>query len=175
MRSVGQGFLDGAGEEGAVEPADEGGGVFGGLDLAELGGDVHLGVPVAEVMHTAGRASGIRLADGRSITARRALRAPAPGDWKQAALDKMTSLVAVRRVGSEALADPGPEGALARAEAALARDDLAAAAVALGALSADAVLGGWMSDAKRRLEAERHLGEMSARAIALSSAHMTAK
>lgn len=41
--------------------------------LKELGGEVHLNAPVAEVMHSAGNASGIRLADGRTITARRAV------------------------------------------------------------------------------------------------------
>ena len=41
--------------------------------LEELGGEVHLNAPVAEVIHSAGSASGIRLADGRTITARRAV------------------------------------------------------------------------------------------------------
>jgi phytoene dehydrogenase-like protein len=41
--------------------------------LGELGGEVHLNAPVAEVIRSAGSASGIRLADGRSITARRAV------------------------------------------------------------------------------------------------------
>lgn len=41
--------------------------------LKELGGEIHLDAPVAEVIHSAGIASGIRLADGRSITARRAV------------------------------------------------------------------------------------------------------
>ena len=41
--------------------------------LGELGGELHLGMPVAEVIHAAGSASGIRLADGRNITARRAV------------------------------------------------------------------------------------------------------
>lgn len=41
--------------------------------LRELGGEVHLTAPVAEVIHSAGSASGIRLADGRTITARRAV------------------------------------------------------------------------------------------------------
>lgn len=41
--------------------------------LRELGGEIHLGAPVAEVIQSAGSASGIRLADGRSITARRAV------------------------------------------------------------------------------------------------------
>jgi uroporphyrinogen-III synthase len=100
---------------------------------------------------------------------RRALRPAAAGDWKQAALDKVTSLVTVRRVGSEALADPGPLGALARAEAALAKDDLAGAVAALGLIAADAVLAPWLEDAKRRLEAEKRLAEMSARALALSA------
>jgi len=41
--------------------------------LKELGGEVHLNTPAAEVIHSAGSASGIRLADGRSIAARRAV------------------------------------------------------------------------------------------------------
>lgn len=41
--------------------------------LGALGGEIHLGAPVSEVLHAAGRASGIRLADGRSIAARRAV------------------------------------------------------------------------------------------------------
>lgn len=41
--------------------------------LRELGGEIHLGAPVAEVVQSAGSASGIRLADGRSITASRAV------------------------------------------------------------------------------------------------------
>ncbi len=41
--------------------------------LAELGGRLQLNVPVEEVLHEGGGASGIRLADGRIITARRAV------------------------------------------------------------------------------------------------------
>lgn len=41
--------------------------------LKELGGELHLAAPVAEVIHSAGSASGIRLADGRTIAARRAV------------------------------------------------------------------------------------------------------
>jgi phytoene dehydrogenase-like protein len=41
--------------------------------LKELGGEIHLGAAVAEVTQSAGRVDGIRLADGRSITARRAV------------------------------------------------------------------------------------------------------
>jgi phytoene dehydrogenase-like protein len=41
--------------------------------LQELGGELHLGTPVAEVMQSAGSTSGIRLADGRVIGARRAV------------------------------------------------------------------------------------------------------
>ena len=41
--------------------------------LRELGGEIHLDSAVAEVIQSAGSASGIRLADGRSITASRAV------------------------------------------------------------------------------------------------------
>lgn len=41
--------------------------------LAELGGELHLDQPVSEVIHSAASASGIRLADGRSIMAKRAV------------------------------------------------------------------------------------------------------
>lgn len=41
--------------------------------LAELRGEIHLNAPVEEVMQSAGSASGIRLADGRVIAARRAV------------------------------------------------------------------------------------------------------
>jgi len=41
--------------------------------LKELGGEIHLNAPVAEVTRAGGKATGIRLADGRSITARRAV------------------------------------------------------------------------------------------------------
>jgi phytoene dehydrogenase-like protein len=41
--------------------------------LKELGGEIHLGAAVAEVLYSAGSASGIRLADGRTIAARRAV------------------------------------------------------------------------------------------------------
>ncbi|MCA3561584.1 MAG: NAD(P)/FAD-dependent oxidoreductase [Aestuariivirga sp.] len=41
--------------------------------LKELGGELHLDAPVAEVIQSAGSASGIRLANGRTITARRAV------------------------------------------------------------------------------------------------------
>ena len=40
--------------------------------LKELGGEVHINAPVAEVVHSAGSANGVRLADGQTITARRA-------------------------------------------------------------------------------------------------------
>ncbi|WP_421696699.1 phytoene desaturase family protein [Aestuariivirga sp.] len=41
--------------------------------LAELGGEVHLGQPVAEVLQTGKSASGIKLANGRIIEAKRAV------------------------------------------------------------------------------------------------------
>jgi len=41
--------------------------------LKELGGEIHLNSPVAEVMRQGGEARGIRLADGRTIVAKRAV------------------------------------------------------------------------------------------------------
>jgi phytoene dehydrogenase-like protein len=41
--------------------------------LKVLGGEIHLDAPVAEIVQSSGSASGIRLADGRSIHARRAV------------------------------------------------------------------------------------------------------
>ena len=80
---------------------------------------------------------------------------------------RLSTLVTVRRVGE--VAGESAASALSRAEAALARGDLAEAAKQLGALTgpARAAAEGWLADARARLVTEAALAELERAALGL--------
>jgi hypothetical protein len=87
--------------------------------------------------------------------------------WVERALNRLSSLVTIRRTGERAIAAGGTDGALAGAEQALAANDLAAAIQAMETLkppAADAAAG-WLGDARARMTAERLLATLQTRAI----------
>lgn len=92
--------------------------------------------------------------------------------WVENALNRLSSLVSVRRKGDTAVAAGGADAALAGAERALAAGDLAAAVQALETLgpSGAAAAAGWLGDAHARMTAERLLATLQARAISLLAA-----
>ena len=92
--------------------------------------------------------------------------------WFENAVNRVSSLVSVRRKGEAAVAGGGSDAALAGAEGALAAGDLAAAIQALGTLEAPAAdaAAGWLGDARARLTAERLFATLQARAISLLAA-----
>jgi hypothetical protein len=97
----------------------------------------------------------------------------AEGDgWTDKVVDRLASLVTIRRTGPSAIANEGVDGILARAEAALFGGDLRSAVKAMEELSgapAEAAAD-WLQLARSRLEAERLLAALQQRAIARLSA-----
>ena len=92
--------------------------------------------------------------------------------WTDKVIDRLASLVSVRRVGPAAIASGGVDGILARAETALAGGDLAGAVDALQGLTgapAEAAQE-WLALARTRLDAEKLLVTLQQRAIARLSA-----
>ena len=92
---------------------------------------------------------------------------PVEQDWWRQTLDRLASLVTLRREGGEA-AGTSSAAIVARAEAALAQGDLA------GAVSeAEQLQGGpadqaanWLADAKARLAADKAVSELTAHVVA---------
>jgi hypothetical protein len=92
--------------------------------------------------------------------------------WVERAVNRLSSLVTIRRTGERAIAAGGTDGALAGAEQALAANDLPAAIQAMETLeppAADAAAG-WLGDARARMTAERLLATLQTRAISLLAA-----
>lgn len=92
--------------------------------------------------------------------------------WTDKVVDRLASLVTIRRTGPSAMANPGVDGILARAEATLFGGDLSSAVKAMEELSgppAEAAAD-WLQLARSRLEAERLLATLQQRAIARLSA-----
>ncbi len=89
------------------------------------------------------------------------------GDWVGKTLQKVSEIVTVRPVGLVEGDDPG--AVLARAEVKLEAGDLDAAVAELDALTGAAAEGaaGWRQQATARLEAEKALGLLAARAATL--------
>lgn len=90
-------------------------------------------------------------------------------DWVDKALSRVTSLVSVRKTGTEAMADQGTDGAIAKAEAALELGDVAAAATALNGLEGPAAEAAapWLAEAQKRLDAMSALAALRQGAISL--------
>ncbi len=87
--------------------------------------------------------------------------APPPA-WWQRAIDKLSHLVTIRRVGGNAADSASPDGKLAAAEAALAKGDLAAALQALDGIAAQGELAAWKTDAQTRLQLQAALEAFTA-------------
>jgi hypothetical protein len=90
--------------------------------------------------------------------------APESDGWGAQLMNRLRSLVVVRRVGSSAAGTSDPvEGGIARAETALASGDLAAAVKAVEVLpNANAPpTQPWLADARRRLAAEQGLARLT--------------
>jgi uroporphyrinogen-III synthase len=91
---------------------------------------------------------------------RASVEAETGGDWLDRVWARLRTLVTIRRTG-EVQGDT-PRARIARAEAALARNDLAAAVNEIEALPAQAKRPAekWLQDARARLEAESALAEL---------------
>lgn len=92
--------------------------------------------------------------------------------WTDRVVDRLASLVTVRRTGPSAMANEGVDGILARAESAVFGGDLQTAVKALEELRgppAEAAAD-WLQRARSRLEAERLLGTLQQRALVRLSA-----
>ena len=88
--------------------------------------------------------------------------------WTDRVMDRLASLVSIRRVGSYAIAAGGVGGIVAQAEAALQGGDLQAAVTALEQLDGAPAQAAsdWLQDARARLTANRVLASLQQRAIA---------
>ena len=98
----------------------------------------------------------------------RATPVTAGDSWRDRVVDRLASLVVVRRTGPEAIAAGGVDGIAAQAETALQGGDLQAAVTALERLegaSAQAAAD-WLRQARARLAADRALADLQQRAIA---------
>ena len=94
------------------------------------------------------------------------MRAAPPQDdgWGAQIMNRLRSLVVVRRIGSNAADTTDPvEGGVARAETALASGDLAGAVKAVEALPAATAkpAQSWLADARQRLAAEQGLARLT--------------
>jgi hypothetical protein len=96
---------------------------------------------------------------------------PAEDGWQRSVMDRLLSLVTIRREDGNAVGESAA-AQVARAQAALGRNDLAAAIAQLDGLSAGAApqAAPWLAEAKARLAADKLLSEMAAQAIALAGA-----
>lgn len=104
--------------------------------------------------------------DAAAAISRAALQRSETG-WLRTVIDRLDSLVTIRPVGAD-VAGETPRARAARAEILLARNDLAGAVKALGALDgrpADAAKP-WLDRAKARLAAEAALAALDAQAMA---------
>ncbi|MBM3489356.1 MAG: hypothetical protein FJX68_02735 [Alphaproteobacteria bacterium] len=99
--------------------------------------------------------------------AERAMRAEpsAEAGWRERALDRLSGLITIRRLGETA--DDTPDAVLARTEARLASADLAGALEALAGLRGKPAeaMARWRERAERRLLLERQLALLTERAL----------
>jgi hypothetical protein len=98
----------------------------------------------------------------------RATPVRAGDSWTDRTVNRLASLVTVRRVGSEAIVAGGIDGIVAQAETALDGGDLQAAVTALERLDGAPAQAAadWLQQARARLAAERALSTLQQRAIA---------
>jgi hypothetical protein len=92
-----------------------------------------------------------------------------PGEsWTDRVVDRLASLVTIRRLGSDAIAAGGVDGIVAKAETALEGGDLQAAVTALERLDGAPAQAAadWLQHARARLAADRALATLQQRAVA---------
>lgn len=88
-------------------------------------------------------------------------------EWHDRVLNRISSLVTVRRTGPEAIAAGGTPGLLATAEQALTAGELKAAVDAVGKIDGPGAkaAAGWLAEARARLAADQALAALEDRAI----------
>ena len=125
--------------------------------LADIAPAAEKGIPTREDLRE-------RFADVAGAVVR-AAEGPEEGGWVGEALSTVASVVTVRRTGADVPGD-SPEAVVARAEALLEEDDLAAAVEELTALVSPGPLAEeWLADARARLSAEEALKTLQALVI----------
>jgi hypothetical protein len=104
----------------------------------------------------------------------RAEMLPAADSWWRGSLNRLLSLITVRREDGATNGDDAA-AVVARAQGRLGQGDLAGAARELGRLSGTSaeVAGPWMADARARVGADRALSELTAHGIALTGAKVS--
>lgn len=92
--------------------------------------------------------------------------------WVQRTVNRLRSLVTIRRTGEAAVGAGGTDAALALAEKSLAAGDLRGAVAALESLKGNAAdaAKGWLRDAKARLRIEQAFARLQLRIISLLAA-----
>jgi hypothetical protein len=132
------------------------------LALAAIAGRAAGGVPNLAALRDrfAGLAAPLLHAEGLDADA----------GWLAKTVNRLTSVVTVRRIGE--VAGPTAEARIARAETRLAAGDLAAAIEDLAPLETapGGLLTAWLADARARLALDAALDDVSQRALALLSA-----
>jgi hypothetical protein len=90
--------------------------------------------------------------------------------WAERALNRLTSLVTVRRTGEAAVRDGGVDSVVAVAERSLAAGDLAAAVTALQSLEGASreAAADWIRDAEARLTVERTVSRIQSSVLSLA-------
>ncbi|MEK9660716.1 MAG: mitofilin family membrane protein [Alphaproteobacteria bacterium] len=91
--------------------------------------------------------------------------------WYRQALDRVTGVISIRRVGADAGGDT-VDAVVARAEAALADGDLVGAVTQVETLQGDAAkaAAAWLADAKRVVAAEAAVAQINSKALATLAA-----
>ncbi len=102
------------------------------------------------------------------VAVARAALAPQGGGWLDQTLARLSRVITVRRASDGAVDPSSATGLLAQAEGRMSAGDLAGAVAALDRLEGAAAkaAAGWLRDAHRRLDAEKALAALTARAIA---------
>lgn len=130
--------------------------------LTTIGGRAAAGVPNLEALR--------QQFAGLAVPILRAAGLDGDAGWFAKTVNRLSSVVSVRRIGE--VAGPTVEAHIARAEARLDGGDLAAAIGELAALDAPpgGAFAGWLDDARARIALDRALDDVSARALTLLGA-----
>jgi hypothetical protein len=142
--------------------------------LAPQDGDVAKAMDAIQSHAGAGIPSRAVLAGRWEALSARIVRAeafPERDSWWRGTVDKVLSLVVIRREDGTVAGDDAA-AVVARASKALGENDLAGAVRELSTLSGPPaeVAAPWLDDAKARVEADRAVSELTAHAVALTSA-----
>ena len=127
--------------------------------VAALRPDAARGIPGRAALQQSFRATAVEVA--------RAAVAPEGDGWLDQTIARLSQVITIRRTADGGADDTSATGLLARAEGRMEAGDLAGAVAALGKLKGAPAkaAAGWLSDANRRLEAERILAALGARAV----------